>query len=120
MLMQTFLNNPKVFKVIRETKKVYNELETIIYKRKLKNVPGPSIYGMKVCEALGLPQDFLDIAKSIDIVENKPLKISPYNKKIVLDKCKICGDVVQPHFQGNTKLPKEEHLAKKHQDLEWN
>ena len=33
-------------------------------------------------------------------------------------KCKICGVVVQPHFQGNTKLPKEEHLAKKHQDLE--
>ena len=29
-------------------------------------------------------------------------------------KCKICGDVVQPHFQGNTKLPKEEHLAEKH------
>ena len=34
-------------------------------------------------------------------------------------KCKICGVVVQPHFQGNTKLPKEEHLDKKHQDLEW-
>ena len=33
-------------------------------------------------------------------------------------KCKICGVVVQPHFQGNTKLPKEEHLAEKHQDLE--
>jgi len=29
-------------------------------------------------------------------------------------KCKICGVIVQPHFQGNTKLPKEEHLAKKH------
>ncbi len=33
-------------------------------------------------------------------------------------KCKICGVVVQPHFQGNTKLPKEEHLAKEHADLE--
>jgi hypothetical protein len=33
-------------------------------------------------------------------------------------KCKICGVVVQPHFQGNTKLPKEEHLAEKHPDLE--
>ena len=33
-------------------------------------------------------------------------------------KCKICGVVVQPHFQGNTKLPKEEHLAKEHSDLE--
>jgi len=34
-------------------------------------------------------------------------------------KCKICGVVIQPHFQGNTKLPKEEHLAKEHSDLEW-
>ena len=33
-------------------------------------------------------------------------------------KCKICGIVVQPHFQGNTKLPKEEHLAKEHSDIE--
>ena len=33
-------------------------------------------------------------------------------------KCKICGVVVQPHFQGNTNLPKEEHLAKEHSDLE--
>lgn len=36
-LLQTFLNNPKVFKVIRETKRFYNELETIKYKRKIKN-----------------------------------------------------------------------------------
>ena len=33
-------------------------------------------------------------------------------------KCKICGVVVQSHFQGNRKLPKEEHLAKDHSDLE--
>ena len=33
-------------------------------------------------------------------------------------KCKICGVVVQPHFQGNRKLPKEEHLATEHSDLE--
>ena len=32
-------------------------------------------------------------------------------------KCKLCGVVVQPHFQGNTKLPKEEHLAKENSDL---
>ena len=33
-------------------------------------------------------------------------------------KCKICGVVVQPHFQGNRKVPKEEHLATEHSDLE--
>ena len=29
-------------------------------------------------------------------------------------KCKICGVVEPPHFQGNTKTPKEEHLTEKH------
>jgi len=63
----------------------------LIYNRKLKSGPGPSIYGMKVCEALGLNKDFLDLANSVDIIEKKPLKTSPYNKKLVLDECKICG-----------------------------
>ena len=38
-----------------------------------------------------LNKDFLDLANSVDIVEKKPLKTSPYNKKLVLDECKICG-----------------------------
>ena len=73
---------------------ITNDNGKLIYNRKLKSGKGPSVYGMKVCEALGLPQDFLDIANSIDIVENKK-KTSPYNKKIVLDKCKICGNVAE-------------------------
>ena len=47
---------------------------------------------------------------------DKPKDVEKYFEN---SKCKICGVVVQPHFQGNTKLPKEEHLAEKHQDLEW-
>ena len=46
----------------------------------------------------------------------KPKDVEKYFEN---SKCKICGVVVQPHFQGNTKLPKEEHLAKEHSDLEW-
>ena len=46
----------------------------------------------------------------------KPKDVEKYFEN---SKCKICGVVVQPHFQGNTKLPKEEHLAKEHNDLEW-
>ena len=34
-------------------------------------------------------------------------------------KCKICGVVVQPHFQGNTKIPKEEHLKKHKSNELW-
>jgi hypothetical protein len=41
----------------------------------------------------------------------KPKDVEKYFEN---SKCKICG----PHFQGNTKLPKEEHLAKEHSDLE--
>ena len=47
-------------------------------------------------------------------------KLEDVEKYFENSKCKICGVVVQPHFQGNTKLPKEEHLAKMHQDLKWN
>ena len=51
----------------------------------------------------------------IEITE-KPKDVEKYFEN---SKCKICGVVVQPHFQGNTKLPKEEHLAKEHSGLEW-
>ena len=46
----------------------------------------------------------------------KPKDVEKYFEN---SKCKICGAVVHPHFQGNTKLPKEEHLAKEHSALEW-
>ena len=45
----------------------------------------------------------------------KPKDLEKYFEN---SKCKICGEVVQPHFQGNTKLPKEDHLREKHQDLD--
>ena len=46
----------------------------------------------------------------------KPKDVEKYLEN---SKCKIFGVVVKPHFQGNTKLPKEEDLAKEHSDLEW-
>ena len=45
----------------------------------------------------------------------KPKDVEKYFANL---KCKICGVVIQPHFQGNTKLPKEEHLAKTHPVLD--
>ena len=66
--------------------------DKLIYDRKLKEGSGPSIYGMKVCEALGLSQEFLDIAKSLKIDKKNKLKTSPYNKKVIVDKCKICNE----------------------------
>ena len=45
----------------------------------------------------------------------KPKNVEKYFEN---SKRKICGVAVQPHFQGNTKLPKEEHLAKVHSGME--
>ena len=50
-----------------------------------------------------------------ELMAEKPKDIEKYFEN---SKCTICGVVVQPHFQGNRKLPKEEHLAKEHSDLE--
>ena len=47
---------------------------------------------MKVCEALGLSQEFLDIAKSLTINKKNKLKPSHYNKKVIVDECKICNE----------------------------
>jgi len=73
---------------------IKQENDILIYDRKLKPGPGPSIYGIKVCEALGLPQEFLDIAKSITIKKDN-IKVSHYNKNIVLDECKVCGNLAE-------------------------
>ena len=65
----------------------------LIYDRKLKSGSGPPVYGLKVCEALGMPSDFLDLAHQI---QKQLLGFEPnpsnYNASVVLDLCEICGD----------------------------
>ena len=41
------------------------EKDILIYDRKLEKGSGPSIYGLKVCEAMGLSNDFISFAKKI-------------------------------------------------------
>ena len=66
----------------------------LIYNRKLKPGSGPPIYGIRVCEALGLPQHFLDNAIHIQkqIENTGSVKTSPYNPNVIVDKCGICGE----------------------------
>ena len=67
--------------------------DVLIYNRKLKEGPGPPIYGIKVCEALGLSSEFIELARDIQRdVEKTELKSSPYNKKIIVDNCGVCGE----------------------------
>ena len=41
------------------------EKDILIYDRKLEKGSGPSIYGLKVCEAMGLSKDFISFAKNV-------------------------------------------------------
>jgi DNA mismatch repair protein MutS len=67
---------------------------TLIYDRKLEKGSGPSIYGLKVCEAMGLSKEFISYAKSIqknlECKEVHNSKISQYNPNVFMDECKIC------------------------------
>jgi DNA mismatch repair protein MutS len=68
----------------------------LIYDRKLIDGSGPSIYGLIVCDAIGLSSDFISKAKKIQFeLENESHTIieqhkSQYNNNIYLDMCLVC------------------------------
>lgn len=72
--------------------KIKNIGNKIIYDRKLSPGSGPSIYGLNVCEAMGISKEFIDIAYLVQKnLQNKYLKKSNYNNDLIMDECKICG-----------------------------
>lgn len=69
--------------------------KTLIYSRKIEDGPGEKIYGVLVCENLGLPSDFIEKAYQISnlILDSKELvstKKSRYNSNLYMDHCKMC------------------------------
>jgi DNA mismatch repair protein MutS len=70
----------------------------LVYDRKLKDGPGDSMYGLEVCKALQLPDDFLERAHSIRMKYHPEtqsvvdLGSSRYNAKKVIGTCEICGE----------------------------
>ena len=86
--------------------------DKLIYDRKLKEGSGPSTYGLEVCKAMGLDDDFLEEAFKIrneitneitgTFLNNKPSK---YNSNVRIDVCQICKghgeDVHHIKFQCN-------------------
>ena len=70
------------------------EKDILIYDRKLEEGSGPSIYGLKVCEAMGLTKEFISFAKGVqnNFEKSKVLttKKSQYNNDIFMDECKMC------------------------------
>jgi DNA mismatch repair protein MutS len=82
----------------------------LIYDRKLKDGSGPSTYGLEVCKAMGLDEDFLkeafEIRKEISHDQSGSLsnqKTSKYNSDVRVDKCLVCNakgeDVHHIQFQ---------------------
>jgi DNA mismatch repair protein MutS len=68
------------------------ETKKLVYDRKLRKGQGLSVYGIEVCKALNLNQDFINLANDIRLNysnTNCP-KISRYNSKMIIDKCAVC------------------------------
>jgi len=75
-----------------------SEKDLLIYKRKLEEGSGPAIYGLEVCKALDLGNDFISLARKIQmeitntsevLVNNK---LSTYNTDILMDICQVCQE----------------------------
>jgi DNA mismatch repair protein MutS len=76
---------------------MYNkEKKLLVYDRKLKDGPGDNMYGLEVCKALNLPNDFLIRAHDIRMKYNPQNKnilsmnTSSFNKKKVKGTCEMC------------------------------
>jgi DNA mismatch repair protein MutS len=71
--------------------------DCLVYDRKLKDGPGNNMYGLEVCKALNLPQDFIEQALSIRkkredvILPPSEYKKSHFNAKKLVGMCEMCG-----------------------------
>ena len=96
----------------------------LIYNRKLKRGSGPPIYGIRVCEALGLPQHFLDNALYIQkqIENNGQVKTSPYNPNVIVDKCGVCGGTATEthHIKEQCCADSNDMIDHHHKNIEHN
>lgn len=73
------------------------ETGKIYYDRKLKSGRGNELYGLEVCDTLGMPTEFMAIAHKVrKTIQNVPHDIvadkwSRYNKAVNVDICKVCN-----------------------------
>jgi len=101
---------------------IYNrEKDQLIYERKLKEGPGNHEYGLEVCKALSLPQDFMNLAHSLNPrVGILSKQSSHYNARKLKGECELCGTAMGEdihHLQHQQYASKEgfiEHFHKNH------
>ena len=102
------LNNVKSYhlKVIFDP-----QTKKLIYDRKLEEGNGPTIYGLEVCKAMDLDEDFLKLANKIrqEILEVDEKILSDhksqYNSDLYVDLCKVC----------NEKATETHHIKEQHE-----
>ena len=97
------------------------EKDILVYERKLQTGPGQHEYGLEVCKALSLPQEFMSLAHSLNPRESVLSKNkSHYNAKKIKGVCEICGDKLGDdihhlkHQRMATKDKFIEHFHKNH------
>lgn len=104
------------------------EKDILIYDRKLEKGSGPSIYGLKVCEAMGLSKDFISFAKNVqsNFEKNKitTTKTSKYNSDIFMDECKMCfakdKDLETHHIKDQQYADKNNMIDNHHKNVKHN
>jgi DNA mismatch repair protein MutS len=70
----------------------------LIYNRKIKKGSGDSIYGLEVCKAMDLNNQFLELANQIrlEISDQAPDILTPqssrYNPNVFVHNCQVCGN----------------------------
>ena len=104
------------------------EKDLLIYKRKLEKGSGPAIYGLEVCKALDLGDNFISLARKVQIEItdiNKTLvndKISNYNKNILMDKCQICLETSEHthHIKEQQTADKNNIIDNHHKNIDHN
>ncbi len=76
---------------------IYNKNTQLLeYDRKLKDGPGDNMYGLEVCKALHLPEDFLEMAHRIRekrsplYKSTNDLNCSHFNNKKIMGICEMC------------------------------
>lgn len=94
--------------------------EILIYNRKLEKGSGPAIYGLEVCKSLNLGDDFISLARNVQMdiskIDTKLLndKHSNYNNELVMDKCHICNSKSE-----HTHHIKEQNTADKNGIIDY-
>ena len=95
--------------------KIKCEDGTLVYDRKLCEGSGPPIYGLRVCEAMGLSEDFIQGSNEVldQLTQKKEqivnTKSSQYSPKVFMDECKVCGGSAEETHHIKEQQSADEH-----------